>query len=479
MKYEKELEEGWQFSSEILGADLASHLSADYVRQVENAITDLEHNINDHDYRNLGVNQFQGYVLEEWSAGTFNVDAVAARSMDCAKVQHSLEKDSADIVLKSGKQISAKSYANAKNSVNEQAGLNHKTGEMRYKDMDRLVPSNQLKEGKKFAHRQSLRNSLTRKKSAEAYAVTERKLTDTVHNDEGIISKSATRKELNQMAKEGKNQKFEAKKHGVSLDSAISRDYLMKEALKSGYSAAVVTMTLQLTPEILKAVDYLNKKGEFDIQMIKETGLDMIDAGSLAFLRGSISSALLIMCKKGAFGKAFKAINPTLLGTTVAIVMETIKNSVNVAAGKMSAKEMGDDFAKMSACILGIEAGGLIGQALFMGFPIVGYLLGSLTGTAFCVAYGFTKKKLISFCVDTGFTCFGLVEQDYVIPDQVLNEIGIETITVPHVQVPRVKVTHATRSNGNIDNAKYETVQMTVLRRGLISVSKVGYIPTI
>jgi hypothetical protein len=36
-----------------------------------------------------------------------------------------------------------------------------------------------------------------------------------------------------------------------------------------------------------------------------------------------------------------------------------------------------------------------------------------LIGTSFCVIYNIGKKKLISFCVDTGFTCFGLVEQNY------------------------------------------------------------------
>lgn len=28
--------------------------------------------------RNLGIGQLQGYMLEEWGAGTFNVDAIAA-----------------------------------------------------------------------------------------------------------------------------------------------------------------------------------------------------------------------------------------------------------------------------------------------------------------------------------------------------------------------------------------------------------------
>ena len=37
--------------------------------------------------------------------------------------------------------------------------------------------------------------------------------------------------------------------------------------------------------------------------------------------------------------------------------------------------------------LLGAHIGGIIGQALGFELPIVGYLLGSLLGTSFCVIY--------------------------------------------------------------------------------------------
>ena len=51
------------------------------------------------------------------------------------------------------------------------------------------------------------------------------------------------------------------------------------------------------------------------------------------------------------------------------------------------------------------------------------------------VVYNIGKKKLISFCVDTGFTCFGLVEQNYELPDEVLKEMGVETVRVGRARV--------------------------------------------
>ena len=163
------------------------------------------------------------------------------------------------------------------------------------------------------------------------------------------------------------------------------------------------------------------------------------------------------MCEKGVLGEAFKGINPTVLGTVVALVMQTVKNSILVAAGKMSTQQMGAAF---------------VDTVVISG----GYLLGSLIGTSFCVIYNIGKKKLISFCVDTGFTCFGLVEQNYELPDEVLHELGVETIPIPQTQIERVDIPRTQTSTASIGKSEYETIDITVLRRGVIGVNKIGYV---
>ena len=251
--------------------------------------------------------------------------------------------------------------------------------------------------------------------------------------------------------------------------------------LKAGYTAATVTVAVQLAPEIYKAIDYLIKHGEIDVQQIKRMGSKGISAGAEGFLRGSVSSSLKIMCDAGMLGEAFKGINPTLLGTVVALVMQTVKNSILVAAGKMTTKQMGaafvDTVVVSGGYILGAHIGGIIGQALGFELPVVGYLLGSLIGTSFCVIYNIGKKKLISFCVDTGFTCFGLVEQNYELPEDVMDELGVETIPIPRTQIERIEVPRTQTSTTDINKTDYETIDITVLRRGVIGVNKIGYVP--
>ncbi len=480
MQTKSEMQQGWDFAVSIFGADAATHMGKEYVDAVEAAIKQLEENINNHQYRNLGIGQLQGYMLEEWSAGTFNVDAVAADSTDRAAVLHSTAKDSVDIKLESGKSFSAKSYTTPDKTAAAQARFDADTGRASYHEQGRLVPSDQLSEAKEAAHHQALRNRPIRPEVADAYADTEAELTDRVQNDEGVSSRGATRKELEKIARESKTKDFKAEEHGISAASAIKPEYLLKQALKAGYTTAAITAAFQLAPEIYKAIDFLIKHGELDVQQIKRMGTKAISAGAEGFLRGTVSSSLQILCESGALGQAFKAINPTLLGTVVALVMQTVKNSILVAAGKMTSQQMGaafvDTVVVSGGYLVGAHIGGIIGQALGFELPVVGYLLGSLIGTAFCVVYNIGKKKLISFCVDTGFTCFGLVEQNYELPDEVMNELGVETIPIPRVQVEHIDIPRTQTVTHEVDRTNYDTIGINVLRRGIIGVNKVGYV---
>ena len=122
-----------------------------------------------------------------------------------------------------------------------------------------------------------------------------------------------------------------------------------------------------------------------------------------------------------------------------------------------------------------MKIGGLIAQALFPELPGIGYAIGSLLGCSLAVVYNIGKNKLISFCINTGFTCFGLVEQNYELPDEVLKEMGIDTVTIGRAKVKTSTVSH-TQPKANVGRASYETIDLTVLRRGVIGVNKIGYI---
>lgn len=489
---------GWDFMAKLMGADLAGQRAfTDFtvaatqnqqiafenmrIDEINAAIDELAKSINEHPHLNLGVEQFKGFVAEEYHAGTFNLDAIRQGSEHRAFTLQDNGYGSVDIDTNFGKQYSLK-YANtAQDAEAYQAVLDRDTRLPKYHEQDRLIAAEQVDEAKAWATRRAARDSLTRQDVSASHAETHEHLVGKVSDGEGIESRELSVKESKAIAREAKDGGFDPEKHGISKEAHLAevRVAYLDQALKAGLTAATITAITQLVPELYKAVDYLIKHGEIDINQLKKSGGKVITASGEAFLRGSIAYGVQMALQEGLFGETLKNANPTIVGVVVTIVLGTIKNSIMVAAGKMTAKQMGmqfvDTLVVSSGYLVSMKIGGLIAQAFFPELPGIGYAIGSLLGCSLAVVYNIGKNKLISFCVDTGFTCFGLVEQNYELPDEVLKEMGVDTVSVGRAKVKTSSVTRV-QPTTNINRASYETIDITVLRRGIIGVNKIGYV---
>jgi len=78
--------------------------------------------------------------------------------------------------------------------------------------------------------------------------------------------------------------------------------------------------------------------------------------------------------------------------------------------------------------------------------------------------------------VDTGFTCFGLVEQDYELPKDVLTELGVTLAEIPRTRIDTINIPRTNINTSDVHRSDYETIDITVLRRGVIGINKVGYV---
>ncbi len=480
MQNKSDMQKGWDFSAHLIGADVAVQAGSQYVAQVEKAIEDLTLDI-----LKLKSNQSDavlgGYIAEHWHAGTFNVDAVAAGSISRASTLGSTDYASVDVRIDTGASTidySSKYMSTGEKSAVAQAAYSHEMGQAKYHGQERLIPSDHMEEALSTAQKRALSNEGTRPEIAASYQEAHDHFTDRITDGE-IESKPLSKKDDLQMARDLKNDEFSTDKYGENVNSAIKTEYLIKQAAKAGLTTAALTIAIQLAPEIYKAIDYLIKNKQINLQHLKEMGKKAISSGAEGFLRGSISCSVLIMCEKGLLGGALKSINPTMLGTVVAVVLETIKNSLLVAAGKMTPKAMGAAFADSivvsAGFVMGTKIGGIIGQALGFQLPVVGYLIGSLVGSACAVVYNIGKRKLISFCIDSGFTCFGLVEQNYELPEEVLLELGVDLIPISKSEVSRTPIKNVALSSANINYTNYETIDIKFLRRGVIGINKIGY----
>lgn len=489
---------GWDFMAKLMGADLTGRSAyADYasnvlqnqqiaaqnlhIQEINAAIDELARSINEHPHLNLGVEQFKGYVAEEFVSGTFNIDALRKGSKHMAFTLQDNGYGSVDIGTNFGKSYSLK-YANvAEKAENYQAVLNGDTRLPKYQGQERLIAPEQVDEAKAWAARRAAKDMYTRPDVASAHKDTGEHLVGVVSDGEGVQSQELSIKESKAIAKEAKNGGFDPEKHGITKDAYLAEvrvDYL-NQAVKAGLTAATITAITQLVPELYKAIDYLIKHGEIEVNQLKKAGGKVISTSGEAFLRGSIAYGVEMAIQEGLLGEGLKGVNPSVVGVVVTVVLGTIKNSILVAAGKMTSAEMGiqfvDTLVVSSGYLVSMKIGGAIAQALFPELPGIGFAIGSLLGCSVAVVYNVGKKKLISFCVDTGFTCFGLVEQNYELPDEVLKELGIDTVKIGRAKVGTTQIKR-TESITNVGRTSYETVNMTVLRRGVIGVNKIGYV---
>lgn len=489
---------GWDFMAKLMGADLAGHSAySDYaanvlqnqqigiqnqhLQEINDAIDRLARSINEHPHLNLGVEQFKGYVAEEFAAGTFNVDALRKGSSHMAFTLQDNGYGSVDIGTNFGKSYSLK-YANyADKAESYQAVLNRDTRLPKYQGQELLIAPEQVEEAKGWAARRAGKDMLTRPDVAESHEYVKEHLVGTVSDGEGVESQELSIKESKEIALEAKDGGFDPEKHGITKEAYLAEvriDYL-NQAVKAGLTAATITAITQLVPELYKAIDYLIKHGEIDINQLKKSGGKVISTSGEAFLRGSVAYGVQMAISNGLLGETIKAVDPTMVGVAVTLVLGTIKNSILVAAGKMTSMQMGmqfvDTLVVSSGYLVSMKIGGVIAQALFPQLPGISYAIGSLLGCTFAVVYNIGKRKLISFCVDTGFTCFGLVEQNFELPEAVLKELGIDTVKIGKAEVGTTQIKR-TEPTANVDRTSYETVNMTVLRRGVIGVNKIGYV---
>lgn len=279
---------GWDFMAKLMGADLAGHsayldyaanvlqnqqidIQNQHLQEINDAIDRFARSINEHPHLNLGVEQFKGYVAEEFAAGTFNVDALRKGSSHMAFTLQDNGYGSVDIGTNFGKSYSLK-YANyADKAESYQAVLNRDTRLPKYQGQELLIAPEQVEDAKAWAVRRAGKDMLTRPDVAASHEYVKDHLVGTVSDGEGVESQALSIKESKEIAREAKDSGFDPEKHGIAKETYLAEvriDYL-NQAVKAGLTAATITAITQLVPELYKAIYYLIKYGEIDVNQFK------------------------------------------------------------------------------------------------------------------------------------------------------------------------------------------------------------------
>ena len=299
-----------------------------------------------------------------------------------------------------------------------------------------------------------------------------KKITD----DNGVSSIELTSEEAVQIAKVAKEGNFNASEFGIKTSETIQFEYTLKESMKAGINAAIISLAIKLGPELYKTIEYILKEGNISKEKIKESGLQILDSGKEGFLRGSIAAAISISCKSGILGETLKNIDPTIIGVFSTLSINVIKGSYEIAIGKNTGvnllnQTIQDTFVATSSIL-----GGYISQSLIP-VPVFGYLIGSFVGSiAGAFIYKVGQSATLSFCIDTGFTLFGLVEQDYTLPREILETIGIKNLDFDTFEFDTFKPESFDFQTFECNTFMPDSLDIKLLRRGVIGVTKISYI---
>lgn len=500
--------DGYSFFEKISGSNVSAFMGSNYVDNVNEQIQILLNNLNQFKGYKTKTNVLKGDIAEFWHSGTFNINAAVQGSQNKTFVNRSHDFASVDISSNFGKDFGLKYYQTGTESAKQQAksiferfkesgesslddfltkrGLDTDAvlNDPIYKGQVRVIPKDQLKEAVRWLEKNIIKERVNRPEQVARYQETLRMLKDKIEDGKGVESISLSREEaekLANLAKQGKVTDNTLKELGVSTEELIKYEYVLKQAFKAGITSATISMVLSVAPEIYNAIDYLIKNGELDEKQFQKIGFAALNGGCEGFLRGVISASITTACKAGLWGEAWKKIDPSVIGVVTVIAMDTMKNSFKVATGKMESRELACELIKemfISTCSL--VCGG-IAQS-FIEIPVFGYMLGSFMGSVIgSFAYNVGYNAVISFCIDTGFTMFGLVEQDYTLPDYILKEIGINVFEYEKFTYKKFepeKFTYKKFSYKKFTYEKFRNNELSInfLRRGIIGVNKIGYI---
>ncbi len=497
-------EEGYSFFEKNTGSAISGIQGSQYVGTVNQEIDSLVENLNAMQGFKTDVSALKGDVAEFWHSGTFNIDAALKGSSHRAFVDRSHDFASTDVSTNFGENYGLKYYKTGADSAKQQAksiferfkeyqasggkdGLDDFLAKRGFSDDSvlsdpiysgqmRLIPSDQMVEATKWLERK-IAEEVKRPEQIHRYRETLDLLKSKIEDNQGNQSIPLTKAEAEKLARLAKEGGIDPSKLGLTTEELMRFEYVLKQSFKAGLTAATITMVIKVAPEIIKAVEYLIKHGEVDPEQLKRVGFDALSGASEGFVRGTVSAALTTCCKSGLLGNALKSVDPTIIGSVTVLVMDVMKNSYKVATGKMSRYEMANELIKemfTSTCALAL---GAVGQAAFVEVPVLGFMLGSFVGSlagAFIYQVGY--KPVISFCIDTGFTMFGLVDQNYELPDDVLKEIGVDVFEYEKFDYSRFEPTRFDYQKFEAESFDADRMDITFLRRGVIGVSQIGYI---
>ncbi len=490
-----------------------------YLKSLADKIIKFQKEVNA--YQNNNNPSANGYIAEVWHRYTFEIDALSKRTGETAYIPPTTFA-STDIQGSWGEGYQLKYCKDAWSSAKEQS-TTYKERYYEYlsnlkragkepisieeylesKGVDpnidinlpiyeaqaRLCPADQF-EDIKIALQERISKELNnlrnpnRALEAKKYQDVLDKLTDHIESPNGAKSLPLTQSDSKVLQCLAKKGKFDPAKYDITLAKKADFIYLTHSTINAGLNGALYAAMFKIMPYLLESLTTLIKEGKITREQVEELCKTGVSGGTQGFIQGFSVALLKNCCELGYFGKELQSaalqqsiqFNNALI-IIVTTTVETIKDTIRMTNGEIDKYVYAQRLEKRAFIASFSYFGGVTMQGIMTFAPVIGYLIGSFIGS---VLGGFVfeakERVFMSICINTGFTFFGLVEQDYELPPEVKDYLGFDSMNIEQMTIEEMQFDDCIPEQMTIETMNFETMDVKWAKRGVVGIRKIGYI---
>ncbi len=458
-----EFQRGFQLAADqFVAAAVGEEVNA-YCLGVESSLEELIR-----DMARVAVNQkdlhyAKGDVAELWHADTLNlhaaqrglnVEAFAPRNAGAIDVAVSGANDGLAAQLKyyKGAEETAKAISDPK-----------------YQGLEKVVPSDQLDSVRAAALRLASKNG-ERPEVAESYEHTARVASDRLRLD-GAESRPLSEEQAVDLTRQlRRDGTIDRAQFGLSSREIIQWQEVLRDAAPVAARAALLAAALQSAPYLVAIAKKGFETGEIGAEDFAPLGQTLPAAVLRSGLAGGLTAAIVGAAHKELLGASLKELDPTLVSAVVVLCISAAGHSIRAARGAISPQEAAARTGEDALTIFVSIGFAAVSQALIP-IPMLGAMLGNIVGAVVArLVIDQANEAIVGLAAETGWTFFGLVEQDHTVPRSLLTAAGWQTISLDTIQ-PRTLEVRRLETN----NLDLETIDVKVLRRGVVAFRRVGF----
>ena len=464
-----EFQKGYARVLDNIGGVAGTFESSEYASKVEASVDEAIAALQREAAHRVNVSEdyLKGWLAEQWHAGTLKASA-AARGRSDVWANVPANNSPGDDVRYGDSSFSkvaeVKYYKTAEDTAKA-------VSRPEYDGRTKVVPADQREDVAEAAARLAEKNRASRPEQAAHYQDTADHAGERIQVG-NASSKPLDEKHAKEIAREFKHDgDIEPDRHGLNTESIVEWSDIARQSGEAAFHAAALSAALSAAPHVWGTLQEYLETGVIDPAKLAERGRVVLMNAGTAGLRGGVAAGLTAACKMGLMGEALKGISPSAIGMATTITLNAIDYSIKLQQGRITGREFAHCCLRDSFVLTGAMCGAAVGQVIIP-IPLLGALAGNIVGSMLsAVAFQSVNQVVLGVCVDSGWTFFGMVEQDYVVPEDVLRQAGYDLFSSR-------SFTHESFSTASftVKSFSVSSLSFTTVRRGVISCCAVGYL---